>query len=397
VRVTPSRLVRLIHKAPLRIVLATTGGGASALSQLLAVPGASRTILQGLVPYSAAALRQFLGATPEHYCSSETSRAMAMASFQRALALAQEAAGPDWRPADAVALAGVACTASLATDRKKQGPHRAHLAVQTAAATATQSIEFEKGRRSRRAEENLLGSILLNLVAQAAGVAERLTLTLLPSEALTSLATDAPPPWQQLLLGDLPAARHGPDVAAAGRRRAIFPGAFNPRHQGHRALAEVAQRRLAAPIEHEIAMLNVDKPPLDYTEMRRRLDQFSPDETVWFTRAPRFEQKADIFPQSTFLVGVDTVIRIADPRYYGDETLFRDRALRHLAERGSRFLVFGRVVDKSFVTLADLQLPEALKALCEEIPQSEFRADISSTELRQEGVGDAGPRDSETR
>src|SRR5205085_7252448 len=108
-------------------------------------------------------------------------------------------------------------------------------------------------------------------------------------------------------------------------------------------------------------------------------------------RAPRFEQKADLFPGATFLVGADTIIRIGDPRYYGEDPQARDRALEHLVERGCRFLVFARLVGGSFRGLSDVDLPGALASLCEGIPGDEFRADISSTELRRDQEsGDRG-------
>jgi hypothetical protein len=53
-----------------------------------------------------------------------------------------------------------------------------------------------------------------------------------------------------------------------------------------------------------------------------------------------------------------------------------------LAEQGCRFLVFGRRLEERFLTLEDVRLPDALRALCEGVPEAVFRADISSTSLR---------------
>jgi nicotinamide mononucleotide (NMN) deamidase PncC len=378
VSTSATQIVRRIHDAPLRLVLAVTGGGASAIDHLLIVPGASRSVLEATVPYAADALRRFLGGRPEHFCAPETARAMAMAAFQRAVeyAKADESLGD-------VPLAGVGCTASLASDRPKRGSHRAHVALQTNSATCTHSLELQKDRRTRRQEEQLLGRWLLNVIAAAAEVQGTLELRLLEDEHIESSRTDALPGWQALLLGRERAVRHGPEAVADGAaRRAIFPGAFHPRHSGHVHLADVARRRLGVPVEHEISVLNVDKPPLDYTEMKQRLDPFGPAETLWFTRAPLFQEKADLFPGATFIVGADTIERIGEPRYYG-EAASRDRAIAHLAERGCRFLVFGRLMGETFRTLDDLPLPPALRALCTEIPAAEFREDISSTELRE--------------
>ena len=134
------RIVAEIHNSPVRVVLAVSGGGSRAIAELLEVPGASRTVLEVVVPYSPAAMNEWLGGPLDQYCSAQTARAMAMTAFHRACRLA----------GSEVPTAGVACTAGLATDRPKQGQHRAHLAFQTAQITASRSLELEKDRRSRR-------------------------------------------------------------------------------------------------------------------------------------------------------------------------------------------------------------------------------------------------------
>src|SRR5436190_16238720 len=92
------RLIAALHDAPYQYVAAVTGGGAQALALLFNVPGASRTVLETLVPYHPRSLEQFLGREPDQSCSAETSRLMAQAAFQRAHELV-----PDHR------VAGVGC------------------------------------------------------------------------------------------------------------------------------------------------------------------------------------------------------------------------------------------------------------------------------------------------
>src|SRR3954469_2062257 len=87
-------------------VLGLTGGGTGAAAQLLNVPGGSRTLLEVVVPYHERALCEFLGRRPDQFCSADTSRLMAERAWDRARLLA---------PGQPVA--GVGCTASLATDR----------------------------------------------------------------------------------------------------------------------------------------------------------------------------------------------------------------------------------------------------------------------------------------
>ena len=369
--------IRRLHAQPIRVVLAVTGGGSRAIADLLEVPGGSRILAEAVVPYSAAALSDWLGAAPEKFCDPHTARLMAMRAFERAKHLEGKEAVQRF--------VGLACTASLASEPPKKGPHRAHVAWQTLATTATASLELQKGRRTRQEEETLIAHLILNQLAEACEIEERIPLDLLEGKTVETSRTDAPREWQAILSGQTAAVRNGAADArgelAVGR--AIFPGAFNPLHAGHLRMAEVAAEILSRPVDFELSVTNVDKPPLDYTEMSSRAGQFSPAQTLWFTRAPTFAEKAVLFPDGTFVVGADTIVRIADPKYYGGDERRRDQALAQIAQAGCRFLVFGRVYGNRFQSLSELVLPSELWVLCTEVPEDQFRLDISSTALRQ--------------
>src|SRR4051794_36184671 len=109
-------------------------------------------------------------------------------------------------------------------------------------------------------------------------------------------------------------------IAADGQMRsvaplphALFPGSFNPCHQGHWELAHVAEQILGRPIAFELSVANVDKPRLTREEIRRRVTQFAWRASVWLTHAPRFLEKAELFPGISFVVGADTALRIVLP------------------------------------------------------------------------------------
>ena len=165
----------------------------------------------------------------------------------------------------------------------------------------------------------------------------------------------------------------------------VFPGAFDPLHAGHRRMAEIAAEVLGLPVAMEISIINVDKPALDYLEIARRLRQFPPEQAVWLTPPATFEDKSRLFPAATFIVGADTLRRIVDPRYYGDSRDAMLQAFERIVGRGCRFLVFGRTMEADFIRLADLGLPDLLHGACDEIPPEKFRADVSSTALRERG------------
>ena len=63
-------------------------------------------------------------------------------------------------------------------------------------------------------------------------------------------------------------------------------------------------------MEFEISIENVDKPPLDYTEMQLRAEQFRAAMLpLWLRGAPTFDEKSRLFPAQHLLVGVDTLER----------------------------------------------------------------------------------------
>jgi nicotinamide mononucleotide (NMN) deamidase PncC len=366
-------LVEHIHAAATPLVLSITGGGSGAIAALLEVPGASATVLEAAVPYSAAALQQWLGGPVDHYCSERTARAMAMAAFERARRLSD---------ADPRTIRGIGATASLVSTRPKRGPHRVHVAWQSAARTVVVSCELQKGARMRADEEHIATQLVLNAAAESCGLDAALQVAA-DADFITRRDQRAAPSWTELLLGQRThiAIPERSSVNVNETPAVLFPGAFNPIHSAHRRMAQIAAERLGQPVTFELSITNVDKPPLDFIEIADRLERLA-GERVLLTDAPQFVEKARITPGCTFVVGVDTIVRIGESKYYDAGDLQRDAAIAAIDAAGCRFLVFGRAVQGTFHTLSNGNLPDRLRRLCDEVPESVFREDISSTELR---------------
>ena len=84
----------------------------------------------------------------------------------------------------------------------------------------------------------------------------------------------------------------------------------------------------------------------------------------------------------TRALGVDTLARVGELRFYQNHVDWLDRALATFDEQDTHFLVFGRLDDGHFITLDDLQIPAALEARCTSVPEQSYRNDASSSAIR---------------
>ena len=178
-------LIVQIHASPLMVMLVVTGGGAQALADLLAAPGASRTVLEALVPYSTVSLTDFLGTLPKQVVSTETAAALARAAYQRASTLHSEQGEQGKQAEQKTSVVGVSCTAALVTDRPKKGEHRAHLGVSSSDETRVYSLTLTKGARDRREEERVVSDLVLAVLALTCGIPVALNASLLAEERVT--------------------------------------------------------------------------------------------------------------------------------------------------------------------------------------------------------------------
>lgn len=369
-------VIAAIHATPHMVVINFAGAGSQALTWLHGVGGSSRTILEATDRYAAASLTEAVGFTPARFTSGRVARALAIRAYLRA----RQLAGPS------APVAGIGCTAAIATDRTKRGDHRCRLAVCQANSLTTYSLTLAKGLRSRQEEENLVSLLILRAVAQVCGVTGLPEPELAPGEKLAK-AHQLPDWAARLMAGEIgwvmvwPNGRMEPGETRPGM--ALLSGAFNPLHTGHRQLAGVASDILGQEVCFELPLVNADKGEIGLPEARRRLAQFAGVAPVILTRAPLFSQKARLFPHSVFVLGIDTVQRLLEPRFYHNNPAEMYASFEAVRQAGCRFLVAGRMSGGRFITLEDVELPPRYRSLFEQIPPDKFRVDISSTAIRQ--------------
>lgn len=315
-----TNLVKQINNSPFKVALAFAGGGQSFAYHFMGFSGASATIVDIRVPYAKEALEEFVGHPVDQFVSEKMAREMATKSYINCCKSIE--------PKFAV---GVGVTCSLATDNEREGRvHRIQIALHCQQYTRTWYKELRQGLSRVHEEEFVCNSVFFAL------------LQLIGSQEATDARFFAPVTaerWGGKYYGmDTLITNVKDDVTDL----VIVPGSFNPYHDGHKQMIELAQEITGVTPVLEITALNADKGAIDYVELYERLLQI-PKWTVCVTHARTFLDKAKWFArpdrQITFVVGADTWNRILDPKYAGDTKFL----FRQFVDLNVRFLVFGRI------------------------------------------------------
>lgn len=366
--------VRNIHLSNSSSVLAITGGGVSVLGWITGESGASDTLLDAHVPYSSGALVGFLGREIDKSVSGLTAKSMAKLAYEKAVCLAS---------GDRHVI-GIGCTAAISTNRARKGEHGCFVAAWTSESVVTYSLKLTKGAREREDEEDVVSKLVLRALAEGSSVDFELSEGLIYTDELEIYFEDHCDQVSRVLKGEIPSVtiRHNGKISEGNPSNVgVLSGSFNPIHDGHRRLLSVASDMLGLPVLCELSVTNVDKPVLNRLEVQRRLGQLVGIESV-VTRATTFSDKARLFRDSTFVIGWDTFVRLLNPVYYRDKQKGLTKALDGIGHSGCKFLVAGRLDGGVFRTFEDKAIPPEFKEMFSHLPESRFRYDSSSTEIR---------------
>ena len=358
-------LIKKIHQSPFKVTIVSSGGGTEAISSLLQVPGASNTILESYIPYAKESMDAYLNKKPDHYCSMQTCLSMAANAYKSCSKIANETKSKY--------LIGISITASLATTYTKIGDHKFYIVLQTSSCTKSVACILDKNTRSRKEEEELIANYVMHLLGEACGIkVEKPS----HSENVDLSKTVAEKSWIKLLNNEVNYVS-----SSKSKPELIFPGSFNPLHEGHIRMRDLAEKKTGMQTTFEICAKNADKPPLTFQEIKRTLDQFDENDSWVMTSAGRFSEKVEMFPNSVFIIGADTLLRVFDEKFYSSNKDMNEHVER-FNDHNIHFLVFGRKVKDKFISLEDINIPSKIRSRCTGFNEGSFRDDISSTEIR---------------
>lgn len=307
-------------KYPYNIGAVVTGGGAGFFTKLLALGGMSACIESLNVPYGLHANAQFMNNVYlPSYCSDGAAILLCAAQMIQML----NGRNPVEKPL------AIAVTASLKTPNQRVGrQNHAYICIATEHTVRMVYREFNPDDDRAYQEQALEEEIFTSLMDERLGY-----------PIFNGSIVDFVRLYSQPLVTATSPISQGP---------LVFPGSFNPWHDGHSSALSLAHKAFPrrGNIVIEVTGFNADKGHVSPASLLERLvgipnlPLMQTDGYPWSIRkkvgtAPTFVDKLNVYSNPIFVVGTDTMYRIGNPEYYRDY----DASMDKLANNAQFFVV----------------------------------------------------------
>lgn len=287
-------------------------------------------------------------------------------------------------------------TSSLATnDERKWREHKINIAIITQKTTDLIKVILQQWR-TKEQEDKLTTNLIEYYIAKIAGtIQEKLYLPIGRWESITHVKRDN---------SDVPLAlsmykkRFNQEYISStplDKDVIIFPGSFNPIHQGHDMIRQYLETNFPdKKFFFEISRKNADKGTIDLIETIKRSQQFDKTQNFIINNASTFDKKVDLYKKinpkhtTSFAVGADIWMKIIDKKYYNnDENKLKD-FLTKCKKQKIKFIVFPRNINNKRTTYQTINEKSTLdnnlldKLIEQDINLTTFENQYSSSYLR---------------
>ncbi|KRX05559.1 hypothetical protein PPERSA_12737 [Pseudocohnilembus persalinus] len=397
-------LIEKIIKSNHKLVLYVTGCGAKALHEFTQYPGSSSFAQEAKCVYG-------MGSTilennlqePEKYVSQQLANNLAINALKQSHKITyteQQIINKKTEVQQWEQSIGLGLTGSIKSAQPKKGKHQCYITAIKTNKIVSIHLDLEKDTRTRDEEDELISFKVWQLVSYLSdptfdfqqivesNIKQNDKLTVLQNEDLT-------PQYFLNQLGNLQNLTFfAPQIFALSLnhyKSIMLSGSFNPLHEAHLQMLEKAAKTLNLPKQQqylEMAIKNADKGEIDYSEVKKRIDQvFQTDNNLQLIVSCKslFIEKTQFLHDSHMILGIDTLKRLVDKKYYGNCDEQKLITLSEFVRKGIKFFTFPRFnEEKQQVEKMEhyiQTIPKFIHELTEEF--QDFRNDISSTAIRQ--------------
>lgn len=349
-----------------------SGAGTELQRYLWETPGASEWLSGASFPYAQKETDEFLGFTPDSYCSEKTAIQLAATAYMRAFVFGGKNA------------VGISVTASVASVKEHRGDHRVHACVVTNDKCLVGTLVLPKGVGFARRfhDDEAASQFGLSILAAALDIKEDIT----PILQLLKPVSDVE--LRDIIMEHPMFLRSGQrtkDTAEIESQYiAIMPGAYNPPHAAHFQIASLAATRWHNRVLHQITIDSPHKPTLRAQDILQRAKMLKGHDAIFTLGDPLYIQKAKAFPGCPIVLGTDALVRMLDPKW-GPEI---GPMLDEFARLSTRFIIADRIVDGKLTTYEDILEMLAERQLHAHNPYMFLSVgkehwDLSSSEIRK--------------